>query len=283
MSHFKMKKMKSKLTVKYIGLMSILLICACNSIFYQETYFVNSPNVNCFDDEKEKNLKLTASFHQFELQSNLALTDKFGVAATLFTGGGNPIDFGGELGGIYYKKLTDYFYFQTQIGYGYFDITNKRDIMPLFIVAHKSWLREEIDDNYHKIYFQPDFFFTTDKFNIGLSAKFNWVYFSDYYYKMETETENDYGVSYGNDFSLSIADFHNKRFFVIEPSLMLKLKNGIYFQLTSAFSKPTFTSDVYDKLGSLPYRLTTTKLHHPMHTQFVFNIGFEFKLGRKKK
>jgi hypothetical protein len=57
--------MNNKITVKLIFI--IVIFASCSSLI-QKSYFVNPPNVNCFQSEKEKNIKFSQGINHFEVQ-----------------------------------------------------------------------------------------------------------------------------------------------------------------------------------------------------------------------
>lgn len=272
--------MKVNSTIKYSSIIIVTFLFACNPRYIQKGYVINSPNVNCFQTDKERNVKLSAGFHQIELQSNFALCKQFGLASTLFAGGGAPWQYGGEFAGIFFKDISDHFHYEIQSGFGYFKIRSDIDRQLNYLPGlYKRWYRQEVNTNYNKSFIQPSFFYITNWCKIGLSVKINAVYFRNYTFHYEKETEDSQGVGY-NYIEYSDTQFNNKFAYIIEPVLTLKFEPVFFIQATKAYCNSIYDSDIYSNWG-INQPIGTMK--HPQISDFVLTFGIELTIGNKKK
>jgi hypothetical protein len=272
--------MKYKTAVQCFMIIGSMLYISCSPNFIQKAYIVNSPNVNCFQKLNEKDLRISGSIHQFEIQSGIALTDKFGIAPTIYGGWGTPWKYGGEIGGIFYNNHSDRYYYELQAGYGYF--RNRSDIDRLTCpsnMTYKSWYRQDVDISYQKIFLQPTAFYIAKYFKIGLSVKFNALYFNKYFFNYETEEESIDGPTF-NEIHTSIASFKDAWSFVMEPALTVKFKPGFYIQAIKPFCGNIYTTQIYKGWGA-PGTLESGMLKHPQVSKLVISVGFEFNLDKK--
>jgi len=269
---------KIKSIILFFTITGIVLLSSCDPQFIQKTYIVNSPNVNCFQNENEKNIKLTGSGHQVEVQSDIALTNKYGIAATLFAGGWNPLQYGGEIGGIYFKSTPDdKFHYELQAGYGYFKDRSDiyRDLSPSYM-TYKNWYRQNVNTNYHKLYIQPTAFIVKKWFKIGLSAKINAVYYTDYNFHYEKEEQDQNS----DVFYISDSQFKNKLGFVFEPVLTIKIGKIFYIQAVKPFSTRICNSQLLKNWNV--YSENDGSLKNPQVLSLLLNVGMEFKLEKRK-
>src|ERR1035437_7601040 len=154
-----------------------LLLSSC-SVTIQKAYVGTSPNMNCFEREKEKNVKLSLFINHYEIQSNFVLSKSFGLYAGF--NGCYTNTFGGEIAGIYYRNFNDRNYFEIQGGYGYY--TGQLDIehMPWnfgALIEYGEHFSQKSNALYHKIFLQPAFFYKSEKVNWGFALKISANYF----------------------------------------------------------------------------------------------------------
>jgi hypothetical protein len=279
---------------KYILLLIIFIsLSSCSN---QKAYIVSSPNINCFKYEKEKNIKFAAQGLNYNLQTNVALNNKFGLTASLYGGlnineinrSGIKLNFiGGEIGGIYYKYLTNHIYFESQLGYGYCD--NNTDAGwasdPLSAMGlHGSSYFCETNTNYHKLFIQPCVFFIGKKKSLGLGLKVNSVYFVNYHYSFKNIlVDGDTGSGYDTESGIEgETGFYNKLGFVFEPVINLKFKDVFYIQFIGALSNNIHNGISNEYVASGPTSVEHS-FSNPQHIYFKINLGWEFKLGKNKK
>jgi len=252
-----------------------------SSCLIQKGYFANPPNVNCFENENEKNLKLSQGLNHFETQSNIAINKNIGISTCIY--GGFKGQYGAEIAGIIYKKLNEKKYFETQIGYGYFNnksMTNGYS-NTMFTIASYN-----IKATYHKMFIQPTFFITTKSLNFGLTIKINAVYFDKYHsYYNYKDFPDEQDIVHER---FSTTEFKNKWDFVYEPVITIQYKGIIYMQFSGIFSRNRYESLVYGK-SYLYYKptLTTNSAiinidNRPQHATVLFTVGHEFKFKKKK-
>ncbi len=270
----------------------LIIIISLSSCTIQKAYIVNSPNVNCFKYEKEKNLKFAINNLSLNAQTNLALNNKFGLSASLYGGIGDlhaESGFGGaEIGGIYYKYLSNSKYFELQGGYGY--CYNKIDTWwptdPfMFVGLHGTSYSCISNTNYHKLYLQPTFFLVGKKASLGFALKCNTIYFNKYYFEFCNKLDDGAGEgSDGKREREGITSFNNKYGFMFEPVINFKLGQVFFIQFVGALSNNIDTGKAYEYINNRPTNpFTEYSFSNPQHTYFKINVGFEFKLGKDKK
>ena len=264
-----------------IILVLIVIITIFNSctVLNQKAYFANPPNVNCFQTEKEKNLKLSQGLNHFEAQSNIAFNKNIGISTGLY--GGFKGQYGVEIAGIIYNKFNDNNYFESQIGYSYFINKSKESGGEMFIVIPG----QDINTKYHKIFIQPTYFLTSKHINIGIAIKLNAVYFEKYhyYYDYHFYPEDDDYVSH----HFFTADFNHKWNFVCEPTINIQLNRAkLYFQISGIFSNKIYDFQTYSGYsrheGPISNIAESGKAKNPQHVNFLFTIGHIFKYKKKK-
>ena len=281
------------MTIRII-LISFFLILILNSCkFLNHTaYFASPPNVNCFNSEKEKNLKLSLSLNHNETQSNIAFGKNIGVSAGLY--GGFHGQYGGEIASLLYNKFNDNKYFETQIGYGYFN--NKTKYAGNEFMSYDFWFTiapaHNIYTKYHKIFIQPTYFYKTKHINYGITIKLNAVYFTQYhyYYKKLTDWTNREEDPYFKTYTTSTLDFTDKWNIVCEPVLTFQFFDNINLQLSGIISNINYESPKYSEeyrsRHSGPFELISTKeigtTRLRQHVSILFTIGYTFKLKKKK-
>jgi len=270
-----------KNTILFSLIISVLTLSSC-SVFFQRGYVATSPNVNCFETEKEKNFKLSAFINHFEGQTNLAFSKHFGLSAAV--NGGFRGQIGADIAGIYYNKFNDKNYFEVQCGYGYYNNYEKIHSMAwsLFAGERGTYFSNNSATRYHKIFVQPSYFLTWDKVNLGFALKLSANYFDKYhYYSCVTKQDYEYDDYYYT------ADFRYKWGLVIEPAIKLELKRILFFQLSGIFSSNVQSFQAYHDYtsheGHLINRYNDYMVKSPQHISFVFTIGHEFKFGKKNK
>ena len=174
--------MKRNLITAFGALLLPLLMTSCAYIF-QGPYIATSPNVNCFERENEKNLKLSVYLNHFDVQSNIAVTKGFGLAAGI--NGAFRGQIGGEISGISYKHINDRNYIEVQYGYGYFLNQSTISNMPWdagALIEYGKWLDRDINTSYHKFIVQPAYFLNREHVSVGFALKLSANYFDRYHY-----------------------------------------------------------------------------------------------------
>jgi len=277
-----------------IILISFFLILILNSCkFLNHTaYFASPPNVNCFNSEKEKNLKLSLSSNHIETQSNIAFNKNIGLSAGLY--GGFHGQYGGEIASILYKNFNDKKYFETQIGYGYFN--NKTKYAGNEFMSYDFWFtiapEHKIHTKYHKIFIQPTCFYKTKHVNYGITMKINAIYFTQYhyYYKKLTDWTNREEDPNFRTYTTSTLDFTNKWNIVCEPVLTIQFKDVVYVQFSGIISNMNYESPAYSEYYRSyhdgPYELISNKEFGQMrlrqHVCILFTVGHIFNFKKNK-
>lgn len=260
------------------------IFTSCNPKLTQKAYFVNSPNVNCFDSPKEKNINVEGSLHQIGIQSNIALDSTYGISSSLFAANGPPWSYGAEIAGIFYKDLTKRHYVEGDLGCGYFKIQSeiyRNDLSTMLGLSGNKYYQNNFS-TYYSIYAQPSYFYKMDWLSLGISLKLNVVYFSNYYY-YDSETETDERGTFINS---TEAYFHKKIAFVCEPVLTAKFRKGFYFQLVWAKANNIFNSPItgtYEGWHSSSSYSVSEKIKNPQLAPWIINIGVNIKLNGKRK
>jgi hypothetical protein len=84
-----------------------------------------------------------------------------------------------------------------------------------------------------------------------------------------------------NLFETSDAQFKHKWCHVYEPVLTIKF-GAFYIQIVAhPYYNNIYNSQIFYGYGS-PGNMNLGFLSHPQISTFVFNIGFEFKIGKKQ-
>jgi hypothetical protein len=260
-----------------------LLLSSCSAII-QKAYVATSPNLNCFEREKEKNLKLSLFVNHYEVQSNYVLSKTFGLYAGI--NGCFTKIFGGEIAGIYYKNFNDKNYFEIQGGYGYF--TNQSNILNMAwdlgaLIEYGKHFSQNSNTSYHKIYIQPAFFYRLKKVNWGFAIKISANYFDKYHYdySLKDDSDGDYSatVTYSN------SDFHYKWGLSLEPAIRVQFKSKLFLQLSAILTSNINNAPVYYghySYGHVINAQVSGQASNPQHIYFVATIGYEIKFGKKK-
>ena len=268
-----------------LGLFFIIIFTSC-SAFRQTAYFANPPNVNCFQNEKEKNLKVSIGpFDHVESQSNIAFNKNIGMSASIY--GGFKGQYGGELAGIFYSKINSKNYFETQVGCGYFK--NKSIQHKLYSFGDFGEIsRFEFISNYSKIFIQPTYFYTTKWVNFGFTLKLNAVYFDKYHYyfkKLAKVSDSDYTYK---SYDVTIADFNDKWDIIYEPVITIQVNGIIFVQLSGIFSNNIFNSTVYyekygkhDNYQNILWKSEVGTDRSPQHVKFLITVGHLFLFNKK--
>ncbi len=277
-----------------IILISFFLILILNSCkFLNHTaYFANPPNVNCFNTEKEKNLKVSLSSNHFESQSNIAFSKHIGMSTGIY--GGFHGQYGAEIASTLYNRFNDNKYFETQIGYGYFN--NKTKYAGNEFMAYNFSFAVVPEHNihtiYHKIFIQPTYFYEAKHVNFGITIKLNAIYFTQYhyYYKKLTDWTNREEDPHFKTYTTSTLDFANKWNIVCEPVLTVQFKDVVYVQFSGIISNMNYESPTYSEKyrtyhGS-PYELISNKefgqTRLRQHVNILFTVGHIFNFKKKK-
>lgn len=261
------------------------------TVLNQKAYFANPPNVNCFQNEKDKNLKLSLFLNHTEAQSNIAFNKNLGLSAGLY--GGFRGQYGAEVASILYNKFNDKNYFETQIGYGYFN--NKTKFAGSEAMSHVFWFAiapmHNIYTKYHKMFIQPTYFYKTKHVNYGITIKLNAIYFTQYhyYYKKLTDITNPDLDPIYKTYTSSTLDFKDKWNFTCEPVLTFQIMDIIYLQLSSIISNLNYKSDSYNetfRLYGASYDLVSKnyngKIKLQQYINILFTVGHTFKFKQKK-
>lgn len=262
-----------------------MIFASCSPLI-QKAYFANPPNVNCFQSEKEKNLKLSQGLNHFEIQSNIAFNKNIGLSTGLY--GGFRGQYGAEIAGIFYNKFNDKNYFETQVGYGYFNNKSKVAGQETFFVMPMH----NINTTYHKIFIQPTYFITTKRINFGIAIKLNAVYYDKYHYYYKKLTDVSDADHTFKTYISSTADYRNKWNIVYEPVITVQFRD-IYIQFSGIFSNNNFYSTKYEEVYRLheyndtwEYLLVSKKevglTRLPQHVHLLFTVGHKFTYKKKK-
>lgn len=271
----------SKRQIIFIFFTLLFLLSACDPKFIQKAYVVNTPNVNCFQKDEEKNYKVAASLQSISFQTNWSLTNKYGISSSLFACGGVPWTCGFEIGGIYFKNVSNKFYFEIQTGYGYFssksDINRPADFSA-FMGLYGRRYKQSSNTKYHKLYSQPSFFFVSKNISLGLALKIDIPYFTNYYWTFEDELSGERGI----ETKSTMAEFHDKFGLEFEPVFKLKFRRAFFIQIAKSYAFNSFTSDLITSFthGNGP---VISKYKNPAHSTVIINIGLEYKLEKRKK
>jgi hypothetical protein len=255
-----------------------LLLSSCSATI-QKAYVGTSPNLNCFEREKEKNLKLSLFVNHYEIQSNYVLSKSFGLYVG-FNGCYTKI-FGGEVAGIYYRNFNDKIYFEVQGGYGYFSDRSNIENMPWdmgALIEYGKHFSQNSNTSYHKIYIQPAFFYKLEKVNWGFALKISANYFNKYHYdyRLLDDSNGDYNAT----LTFSNSDFRYKWGLAFEPAVRVQFNSKLFLQLSAVFTSNIENTPVY--YGHYSYdHMTNTQVSgqvsDPQHIYFVATIGYEIK------
>lgn len=261
----------------------VLLLSSCTAVI-QKAYVATSPNLNCFEREKEKNLKLSLFVNHYEIQSNFVLTKTFGLYAGI--NGCFTDIFGGEIAGIYYRNFNAKKYFEIQGGYGYFSDRSNIKNMPLDFGARIEYgkhFSQYSNTLYHKIYLQPAFFYRFKNVNLGFALKISANYFDKYQYDyiLVDDSHGDYNATakYG------ISNFRYKWGLAFEPAVRVQFKSKIFLQLSAILTSAINHTPVYDgqySFGHVTNSQESGQVSNPQHINFIATIGYEIKFGKKK-
>jgi hypothetical protein len=188
--------------------------------------------------------------------------------------------FGGDIGGVYYTDFSPTNYFELQCGTGYYiDKTSWVKTLALTGASYHEWFDYTIDCKYRKFYAQPSYFFKFNQdFNLGITLRTNYVYYSKYYYKFSrAEYQDQMMVSQPSEYGE--ANLKNISCFVFEPTLTIQQvrdRKRYFMQVSSVFSTGEATTT---SLGwGQQY-----ESKQPQHATFVISIGIEYKFGQTKK
>jgi hypothetical protein len=260
-----------------------LLLSSCSAII-QKAYVGTSPNLNCFEREKEKNLKLSLFVNHYEIQSNYVLSKTFGLYAGI--NGCYTQIFGGEIAGIYYRNFNDKNYFEVQGGYGYVTNQSNIDHMPYdfgALIEYGKHFSQNSNTLYHKIYIQPAYFYRLKKVNFGFALKISANYFDKYHYdySLTDDSDGDYNatVTYSN------SDFRYKWGLAFEPAFRVQFNSKLFLQLSAIITSTINNAPVYYghySYGQVTNAQVTDQVSNPQHINFVATIGYEIKFGKKK-
>lgn len=273
----------------FLSFFLILIFNSCKFLNHT-AYFANPPNVNCFKSEKEKNLKFSIAINHFETQSNISFNKNIGMSAGLY--GGFHGQYGAEIASIFYNKFNDINYFETQIGYGYFN--NKTKFAGSEFMSYDFWFtiapEHNIHTKYHKIFIQPTYFYKTKHVNYGLTIKINAVYFTQYhyYYKKLTDWTNREEDPFYKTYTTSTLDFTDKWNIVFEPVLTFQIGSSLHLQLSSIISNINYESDTYNEtykfhgVSNLDSKKYIGKTNLRQHLSILFTVGHTFRYKKKK-
>lgn len=264
----------------YPFILLAFLLPACSPVV-QRAYIATSPNINCFNTAKEKNLKISLFANHYELQSNFALSKSFGISADL--SGAYLGQLGGEIAGIYYKNFNERHYFELRSGYGYY-YNNARinNLAWSFLAGERGkWYSSYSDTRYHKILIQPAYTIKHKKVNYGFGVKISAVYFDKYSYYRRIREQDYYNYDTYSD-----VNFRYKWGFILEPVMRVQFNNSWFLQLSGIFSNnieknPLHWATVGHE-GHLIDQGQNGHVHTPQHINFLFTFGYEIKFGNKK-
>jgi len=275
--------MSRKIQAIFWSILLTLLLSSCAATI-QKAYVASSPNLNCFEREKEKNVKLSLFVNHYEIQSNFVLSKTFGLYAGL-NGCFNNI-FGGEIAGIYYRNFDAKKYFEIQGGYGYFSDRSNIKHMPFdfgALIEYGKHFSQYSNTVYHKIYLQPAFFYKLKNVNLGFALKISANYFDKYQYDyiLIDDSHGDYDATakYCN------SNFRYKWGLAFEPAFRVQFKSRIFLQLSAIFTSAINYAPVYNghySLGHVTHLQESDQVSNPQHICFLATIGYEIKFGKKK-
>ena len=275
--------MKARTNILFSSIFLIAAMTSCSYVF-QRPYIATSPNVNCFEREKEKNLKVSIFVNHFDVQSNMALNKNFGLSAGL--NGAFRGQIGGELAGISYKHISERNYVEIQYGYGFFH--NKSTITnmpwdPGALIEYGLWLSRDINADYHKIFIQPTYFLNTARVSVGFAIKLSANYFDryHYFYSVRDDSKGDYNYTLTH----TTSDFRYKWSFVVEPAVKIEFNHRFFMQVSTLFSTNSCNSTLYNTtyVNRSIRQETYSESANPQHISFLFSIGYEFRFGKKIK
>ncbi len=275
--------LKRKIIAISIAILIGLLLSSCSATI-QKAYVGTSPNLNCFEREKEKNLKVSLFVNHYEIQSNYVLSKTFGLYAGI--NGCFTKIFGGEIAGIYYRNFNAKKYFEIQGGYGYFtDQSNIEHMAWDFgaLIEYGKHFSQNSNTFYHKIYLQPAFFYRLKKVNLGFALKISANYFDKYHYDYSLIDDSD--GDYNATITYSNSDFRYKWGLALEPAIRVQFNSKLFLQLSAIFTSAINNSPVYYghyTLGHVTNTQVSDQVSNPQHIYFVATIGYEIKFGKKK-
>jgi len=276
--------------IRLIFFFLILILNSCKFLNHT-AYFASPPNVNCFNSEKDKNLKVSLSSNHFESQSNIAFSKHIGVSTGLY--GGFHGQYGAEIASIFYNRFSDKKYFETQIGYGYFN--NKTKFAGNETMGYAFWFAiapaHNIHTKYHKLFIQPTYFYVTKHVNFGITIKLNAIYFTQYhyYYKKLTDWSNPDDDPIYKTYTTSTLDFTNKWNILCEPVLTVQFKNVVYVQFSGIISNMNYESptsfEEYRVYGGSTELISNKEYGHTrlrQHVSILLTVGHIFNFKKKK-
>ncbi len=275
--------MSGKTQAIFWSILLVLLLSSCAATI-QKAYVASSPNLNCFEREKEKNLKLSLFVNHYEIQSNFVLSKTFGLYAGL--NGCFTNIFGGEIAGIYYKNFNAKKYFEIQGGYGYFSDRSNIEHMPFdfgALIEYGKHFSQYSNTVYHKIYLQPSFFYRLKNVNLGFALKISANYFDKYQYDyiLIDDSEGDYNATA----KYCLSNFRYKWGLAFEPAFRVQFKSKLFLQLSAILTSAINHTPVYEGqyfLGQVTHLQESGQVSNPQHIYFLATIGYEIKFGKKK-
>lgn len=265
---------------------AIIVICffgSCTVGLIQKGYITNPPNICLFDSAQDLNMKLTGNTRFLEHQGSYAFTKHWGIASNLFLG--NRLQYGGDLGAVYYNRINKRNYFECSAGYGYFNASSTIDETRIFF---NKYYNQKITSIYHKLYLQPSYFFTFKKNDLGLTARLSLPFFTSYH---GVFSYDPYCGEY-NYPAIKYADggFKNKLGLTIEPVITFRhrwKRVKFYMQFGLCFSKNIINridsvhwSDI-DRYDGSQY--PNYKNQQPLHANYFLNYGIEVSLNCRRK
>jgi len=275
---------------KYLLQLLIVLlffITSCYSKLIQKAYLTNPPNICLFDSAQATSLKFTGNLRYIENQASYSFSDNWGVATNLFLG--YRLQYGGDLGLVFYEKFNNKHYFEISNGYGYFKSYSiiKNRIGSMYGMAGGNFYGHHIDCIYHKVFSQPSYFFSKKNIDYGLTLRFSLPYFTNYDCTYDL---SPYAGSYWlKPVEYSKVQFKNKWGYTIEPVLTLRVKekkSNKFFQFGMCFSDKMMSTSIKNNQGYDDWRgpfIEYTSLQtFPLHANFFFNVGIEFNKGKLK-
>lgn len=283
--------MKRKHSIYFAFILSIILFSSCSKGLIQKAYITNPPNVCLFDTIYDRKLKFAYNYSFLENQMSYAITNKIGIATNLL--GGFMGQYGGDLGLVYYKKLKYHRYFEINTGYGYFNSKSSASVSLDFLNygAYGTSYYQNLNCNYHKLYFQPSIFNNFGRIDLGLTLRMSYPFYTKYNSHYDV---SEYDGHWPNLDPLEYGDAKLKNVigFIFEPMMTFRLKgkqNNIVFHFGSCLSPNVlYKLDAYKKNGYLPNstRLYTYRKVHqqfPLHANFFIIACWEINLAYKKR
>lgn len=274
--------MKKHFTI-IVFLAFICLLTSCLNNLMQKAYITNPPNICFFDTVKTAKIKFVGNFSYIENQFSFNLSKKFGISSNLLLG--TRKQYGGDIGLIYYKRFLTNKYFENSIGYGYFNSSNHfKGSVNESLILWGPYYYQNINCAYHKLFFQPSFFITNNKNDIGFTFRVSLPYYKNYYSAYSISPYQ--GEEKHNPLEYSTLRLNNKLGLTFEPIITIRFKNKNlkpYLQFGMCFSaENVYSNDSLKNVSNGPQYIHYSGMQaFPLHAYFFINYCIEFSLKKK--